>query len=162
MPIKDKALLRAYNRSQYLKQRPARLAYAMAYRLANPAKIKREMQTWNAKNKQRKSDYMRTRYKENPKTVRNYKLKSAFGITLDDYYVILKSQGGVCAICKKAEVVPDKNGKIRDLAVDHNHDTGKIRELLCVGCNTGLGCFKDSLDLLLKAALYLEQHGGMP
>jgi len=49
-------------------------------------------------------------------------------------------------------------GKATTLAVDHNHDTGKVRELLCNTCNNGLGCFKDDPKLLQSAIKYLNKH----
>lgn len=77
-------------------------------------------------------------------------LKRRFDITPDDYDQLLCEQGGVCAICKKT-----CSTGIR-LAVDHNHTTGKVRGLLCTGCNTGLGKFKDSVELLTSAIAYLK------
>lgn len=84
---------------------------------------------------------------------RRYNLKKAFGLTLAAYDALLESQGGKCAICK-VDACP--SGK--SLAVDHDHQTGKIRALLCMHCNTGLGKFFDRPDLLREAALYLEKH----
>ncbi len=69
---------------------------------------------------------------------------------------LLESQGGVCAICKKEEQIIDKGGGTQRLSVDHDHDTGKIRGLLCNDCNVGLGRFKDNLELLRSAVAYLE------
>lgn len=64
---------------------------------------------------------------------KNCVLKSKFGITLEQYDEMFENQNGVCAICG----LVDATG--RRLAVDHNHETGKIRGLLCVGCNARLG-----------------------
>lgn len=60
---------------------------------------------------------------------------------------------GVCHICGGVD-------KDRNLAIDHCHQTGKMRGLLCMGCNTALGRFKDNPDLLRKAAEYIEKHRG--
>lgn len=62
------------------------------------------------------------------------------------------AQGGKCAICGN----PPPEGK--KLNIDHNHYTMVVRELLCGTCNTGLGMFKDSFELLEKAAVYLKKH----
>jgi dihydroorotase-like cyclic amidohydrolase len=51
-----------------------------------------------------------------------------------------------------------RTGKIRALAVDHDHKTGKVRALLCRNCNTGLGNFQDSPELLKTAIQYLEEE----
>jgi len=88
---------------------------------------------------------------------RNSRLKKKFGITVEDYDRMLINQNGVCAICNQPETKANQFGIIR-LAVDHNHKTGRVRGLLCTNCNNGLGRMKDSKELLLKAALYLEQH----
>ena len=79
--------------------------------------------------------------KHNPKKVqahnRQHHLKRKFGLTLDQYDQMFESQNGVCGICGK----PDITGKY--LYVDHNHETGKVRGLLCHRCNCGLGYFED-------------------
>ena len=69
-----------------------------------------------------------------------------------DYAVLLEKQNNCCAICGKSE---KENGK--RLAIDHNHQTHRVRNLLCQSCNTGLGDFKDSKELLLKAFEYLKK-----
>lgn len=79
-----------------------------------------------------------------------YELKRKFQITLEQYDQMFEKQHGVCKICNKINT----NGE--RLAVDHNHITGKIRGLLCSRCNNGLGCFRDDIDLILKAGIYLE------
>ena len=88
----------------------------------------------------------------NPDKVQNARLKNKFGITLSDYNETLKSQGGVCAVCS------NQCSAGRSLAVDHNHDTGQTRGLLCSTCNRGLGYFKDRVELLRAAIIYLEKH----
>lgn len=77
-------------------------------------------------------------------------LKKAYGLTQEGYDAMLEEQGGVCAICGASP-----NGK--NLAVDHDHVTGKVRGLLCFKCNYGLGYFQDSRDLLAKASEYLNK-----
>jgi len=77
-------------------------------------------------------------------------LKSTYGITLDDYEALLTAQHGACAICGATE--PGGRGRFH---IDHCHDKGGVRGLLCANCNQGLGKFKDSPSLLYKAAAYL-------
>jgi hypothetical protein len=67
-------------------------------------------------------------------------------MTKDQYDSVLVAQGDGCAICKKSD----------DLAIDHDHDTGLFRGILCRSCNAALGMFKDDSDLLRRAAEYLE------
>lgn len=74
-----------------------------------------------------------------------------FGLTEDEYDLLVERQGGVCAICGLG---PTTDG--RRLAVDHDHHTGVIRGLLCTNCNVGIGNFGDNLEVLRKAIAYLE------
>lgn len=107
--------------------------------------------------KKRQKEYR----KNNPRYVtglyrRKYMLKNKYGLTEADYEAMLKKQGGLCAICNA-----DRGGNRHGtdyLAVDHCHDTGKVRGLLCQKCNHGLGKFNDDLTMLRKAAQYLEDH----
>lgn len=80
-------------------------------------------------------------------------LKTVYGITVADYMLKLVTQEDVCAVCKNPCQVH------RRLSVDHCHETGENRGLLCQLCNGGLGLFRDSPQLLRDAALYLESYG---
>lgn len=80
---------------------------------------------------------------------RHTQLKTNYGITLVDYQRMLSEQDGVCAICRH----PSE----KTLHVDHNHETGTVRGLLCEKCNHGLGCFKDDEDILRRAMEYLTK-----
>jgi hypothetical protein len=64
---------------------------------------------------------------------------------------MFQAQGGVCAICNQ----PPSPG--RNLSVDHNHETGEVRGLLCVGCNTGVGYHERPIHEAIIA--YLDLHG---
>ena len=88
---------------------------------------------------------------------REYKLKYNFGITMLEYDRMLKDQGSVCKICGNPEVAKSNSGVTKRLAVDHCHDTGKIRGLLCQDCNIGIGKLKDNPVLLQKAMDYLKE-----
>lgn len=78
-------------------------------------------------------------------------------MTVDSYNDLLFSQDGLCAICKNPESVGARNGGVRNLAVDHCHETGEVRGLLCHHCNVGLGHFKDNIKLLENSIKYLER-----
>jgi hypothetical protein len=82
---------------------------------------------------------------------RKHKLKSIYGITLEDYKNILNKQNGKCAICGE----PSINKRF---SVDHNHTTGKVRGLLCNNCNTGIGLLKENLEIIQRALLYLKNN----
>ena len=80
----------------------------------------------------------------------NY-LKRKYGITSEEYDTMYSEQEGCCAICG----IHQSELKIR-FCVDHDHDTGQVRGLLCNNCNNGIGKLKDNYDLLLRAADYLR------
>ena len=82
-----------------------------------------------------------------------------FGVSVKQYSDMYLAQGGCCAICRRAETAT-RNGKVKTLAVDHDHATGAVRGLLCAGCNTGIGKFGDYRSLLLSAIRYLDKHTG--
>ena len=72
-------------------------------------------------------------------------------LELEEYEMMVEAQGGRCALCGDEQ-------KGQRLSIDHDHATGKIRALLCVRCNMGLGQFRDSPTLLEQARLYLLSH----
>ena len=80
-------------------------------------------------------------------------LKKRYGITAEEYDQMLKDQNEVCLICG-LKAGGGRGPKSR-LAVDHSHETGRVRGLLCNNCNNGLGRFKDDPALLSKAIEYL-------
>lgn len=79
--------------------------------------------------------------KNNPDRIRAHRLKSAYGLTVEQYDALPK----VCVIC----------GKRSTLRVDHSHQSGRVRGLLCDMCNKGLGHFGDNPSLLFRAAEYV-------
>ena len=85
------------------------------------------------------------------RNVRNSSLMKKFGIKHDYYEKLSEEQNHVCAICGGKE-----NSYKKFLHIDHNHETGEIRGLLCRNCNNGLGCFKDNKDYLKQAIEYLS------
>lgn len=86
-------------------------------------------------------------------------LLKTYGLSVEKFDEMTKSQGGLCAICNLPSEVYDRRLRVvRSLMIDHCHKTGKARSLLCNHCNTGIGCFKDNPLLLSKAAEYLTGH----
>lgn len=77
------------------------------------------------------------------------------GLSLDEYSKLLNEQGNVCKICGKSETARGRDGSADPLSIDHCHKTNKVRGLLCRRCNTGLGCFDDSPDVLERVIKYL-------
>lgn len=76
-------------------------------------------------------------------------------MTVEDYASMMKAQGGGCKICG---CTPENNiraGKQNHLFVDHDHNTGKIRGILCYRCNTAISYFREDIKLVKKAVEYL-------
>ena len=80
---------------------------------------------------------------------RNAYYLSKYGITLDQYNSMLAAQSGRCSICGSVKEV---------LFVDHCHESGRVRELLCSSCNSALGLFRDSVIAVKRAHEYLIRH----
>jgi len=104
-------------------------------------------------------------YQMSANQIRSYGLMRNYGLSMTDYAQMFARQGGVCAICQKPETakVPGrkKDGnedRVRDLSVDHDHETGAVRELLCNNCNHVLGSVQDDPHILRRAVEYLEKH----
>lgn len=130
-----------------IKDRDKKLKYMRDW-----AKTHRQDPEW------RKKEIVRTDAwkKANPKSVLKFLLRTRFGMTLEAYEWILASQGGVCAICRKPPVSSGRRNSPARLAVDHDHKTDRIRGLLCGPCNRLLGIARDSIEILMSAAKYLE------
>jgi len=84
------------------------------------------------------------------KYARDWRLRSEYGLTADDYQAMVAQQGERCAICG----TKPKN----TLSVDHSHAHGHVRGLLCTGCNRGLGYFSDDPAIIERAITYLRKH----
>lgn len=122
----------------------SRAEYQKRWRQANPDKHKQYQATYWAKPNNAVSG---------PERARKSKLKITYGLTLEDFDILLRNQNYLCAICGT-----DKpTGKWKRFAVDHCHKTGEVRGLLCNECNRGMGLLKDNALLLRKAADYLDE-----
>lgn len=84
------------------------------------------------------------------KSRKDVKLRKTYGITIEQYSILLETQSGKCAICKLKE-------QKRELAVDHNHTTGKVRGLLCHKCNVSLGLLKESTENMESMISYVKR-----
>ena len=122
-------------------------------------KVKKRLDIWREENPEKyqnqyKNDIARQKCKEyyhnNKENVKDTYLQTNYGITLEDYNFLLEDQN------KKFKICNSECSTGKSLAVDHNHETGKVRGLLCKNCNIGLGMFFDSIDFLESAVLYLK------
>lgn len=107
--------------------------------------------------------YTRNRLARKPESLRRYRqarrdraLAKRYGVSLEWYYQQLRVQDNKCAICGSSD--PKASREL--FSVDHCHNTGAVRQLLCGECNLGLGKFLDNPELLEKAAAYLRKHNG--
>ena len=119
-----------------------RAKQAKEYRRRNTEKARQARYTW-AKN--------------NPEVVAVYSRKTRlkkYGITPEEWDRMYVLQNGCCAVCGLNETLTAS----QKLCVDHNHTTGKVRELLCHKCNCALGNFNESVEILLKAIEYVKKH----
>ena len=138
-------------RAQQRKYREAHREELREYNAKYNEEHKEERRKYVLAHREEKLKYARKYNLEHREEKRGHKLKRRFGLSQEDYDRMFAFQGGVCAICGSPP-----NG--RALAVDHGHDSGSIRSLLCSSCNQGLGYFKDNPNLLRVAAEYIELY----
>lgn len=134
-----------------------------AWRKANKDRIKEYNQQWRSENKEHVQQYAKAygaEYQKRDETqqatwVRN--LWRNYRMTPECFNRLWAEQDGKCLVC---EVSLEPRGRTSNAAcVDHNHDTGEVRGLLCRGCNHGIGCLKDDPKVLEAAARYLRERG---
>lgn len=106
--------------------------------------------------RERQSEYNRANRGEIQRKQRLYNFRK-YGVTPEWAAAQLEAQGGLCAICKT-----DSPGGRGRWHVDHDHETGAVRGLLCCACNLGIGHLKDSTDVLRAALAYLENPPATP
>lgn len=113
------------------------------------------------KQKERCRKYAKWLRRHRPDTAKSYQLRYKYGITIEEYKAISRLQNHRCKICgKKEKKRHSQTGKLRDLCVDHDHKTGKIRGLLCDVCNRLLALARDNKIILSSAIDYLEVNRG--
>lgn len=109
---------------------------------------------WRRHNIDRTIQYRKNNSEKAKQWNRKTYLKTRYGIGLVEFNDMIEQQNHRCAICQN--IFTEDN----DACVDHNHQTGKMRQLLCSFCNSGLGYFRDNPQILLRATTYLKEHGG--
>ena len=113
---------------------------------------------WKAADPERSRESQRRSREKRPEVYWAKNLRDHFGITVEQYQQMFDEQHGCCAVCGLAETeIHPKSNRLRRLAVDHCHDTGRIRGLLCNRCNRAIGLFRDSADVIRGAIAYLEK-----
>ena len=126
-----------------------RKKYRDDYRKRNRKKLRDAAKRRHFNNRDAHLAYLKQYRQDNLSARQDYDLRRLYGISLEKYHEILEAQGGVCAIC---HTHPTKTR----LSVDHDHQTGVIRGLLCHRCNLGIGAFCDSHERFRRVIEYLE------
>lgn len=142
----DPEKFKARNRVYYLADRDNRILKAQKYYEDNKEKINEKKTIWHEANKERNNEKSRIYNEINKEKRKTQRIKTMYNLSLEEY----KAIPNICAI-------PSCHSTI-GLGVDHNHDTGVVREKLCVRHNTGLGLFHDDPAELVEGATYLWQH----
>ena len=128
-------------------------AYARTWRKNNPEKVKAAGRRYYQKHAVKlleRAKRLRIEKPEREAAINRKKyLKKEWGLSLSEYDGLLSTQNGVCAICQRP---PMKH----QLAIDHNHVTGKIRGLLCARCNRAIALLWEDVSIMKKAIDYLE------
>lgn len=127
-----------------------------ANRYARSAKGKAQARRWHAEHPSyaaRQSAAYRKAYPEKYQQYKRTQTLKRYGLAEDDFVALLIDQDFKCAICDQPLDCA------ADTCVDHDHETGRVRSLLCRQCNMGLGLFAESAPRLRLAAAYLEKHG---
>jgi len=154
MPFADYRDRIKYNKLHYAPRREHLLAKRHAYVAEKRDVInarEREHYKLNLGGRADRQRRTSARYTRDHSAGRRIKrLKREYGLTPEAFAAMEKKQGNCCRICR----TPGK------LVVDHDHSTGRVRDLLCSRCNSGLGFLKDSVPVLKAALLYLKEHKG--
>lgn len=121
----------------------------------DPEPYRERARQWAAENSERRAAYQ-AEYRSRPerkRVMRDLYYRRTYEISADEVDEMLESQNGRCAICG------EKPDRLASMHVDHDHEHGHLRGLLCLNCNQGLGQFRDDPAMLLRAIVYLRQRG---
>ncbi len=110
---------------------------------------------WRGRNKSEYNNYAAYWRSKNPGRQHATDIKRHYGLSLEEYNRMLSDQACGCKICGKQHDPSIKRGR---LYVDHCHESGKVRALLCGACNSAIGHFDDKIELLHKAIEYLNSY----
>jgi len=144
---------KAGDRRRYLLNREKRCQQAKEYRKTHAEKVRASERKSYLRNRKQRLAYQKKYAKLNPEKALVIQLRSKYGITLDAFNEKLIQQRHACAVCKKNP--PNKHQRLH---IDHDHNTGNIRGLLCSQCNTAIGLAKENPTILRSLAEYLERH----
>lgn len=144
---KNKEALKITMRNWVVKNRDTVRRIKRKYKTAHKESEAAYNRKHHNENREHYRKYKRGWCRSNPDKMKNEKLKNRFGITLEQFLSILKTQNNMCGVCGTTLVQP---------CVDHCHVTGMVRGVLCRGCNSGVGSFKDSPETLHTAIRWIQ------
>lgn len=148
----------------YIKNREGLLAKAFQWGKEHKEQRLDICRKYRQNNREKAQEYNLKYRRQYPEKCRNSALKCKYGVPLNQYDKLQEQQKRVCAICGRPERFKNQYSKVKNLAVDHNHKTEKIRGLLCQTCNTALGAFevdKQGIELLCSAISYIRNTDGV-
>lgn len=128
--------------------------YARVWDSENVDRKKRLKADWDKANPEKRKEHLDKLLKNNPEYFKEKHIQYQYGMTAEEYAVMVIRQGNNCATCGK----PADETHRKRLFVDHCHRTGKIRGLLCQHCNTALGMVKDDVNVLSSLIAYLQEN----
>lgn len=134
---------KAKARERYYADPEPKRAYAKAYRERNPEKVRR---------------WAQARYARGKEYQRGIFLRNKYGLAPEEYDAMIASQGGGCAVCHAPESKKGRCGKPIHLSVDHDHESGVVRGLLCNDCNRAIGLLGDNSERVRAALDYLVRN----
>ena len=146
----------AYDKEYYIENKEAISARVQIYQENNKEKRSAKAKEYREKNKEAIKEYREKNKEHIAIKKEETHLKSKYGITLKDKTILLQKQNNKCKICSVSFLYDKHSTKP---FVDHCHTTNKVRGLLCLHCNTGLGYFKDHIPTLTKTINYLQENG---
>ena len=151
-----KARDKAYRLKNLDKIRDYQSDWYIRWKSSNPDKYRQLMKEQAIKHRPKRIEYGRKYRKERPEKVWAERIKREHGLTAEQYYHMLEEQHGVCYICLLSET-RTMHGKVVRLVIDHNHQTGQVRRLLCHACNVSVGLLQENPDRMRRMAQYIEQ-----
>jgi len=146
--LKHPEMGRAAHRRWEAKNHTRILEYKRKWRKEHPNESRKSSTEYYHRHPEERRAYGAAWKRNNPDKRRAAHRKHMYGLSHDDFVVLLQSQNGRCAIC---------TGVLENPFVDHDHTTGAVRGLLCPPCNKAIGFFRDRVDLLTQAIAYLNR-----
>ena len=139
-----------YDKQYYKEHKEEKSQYHKQYRKEHKEERRQYNKQYCKEHKEEIRQQSKQYYAEHKEEIGQHQIKYKYGLSLGKYKAMLKAQDNKCAICRKTFV------DARHTFVDHDHNTGEVRGILCNNCNTVLGHSHDDPEVLLRAAVYLK------